>query len=315
MIDEIKINGGNTYRKRQGPFGPAEALLPKNQELLVLEGSTPISDAIERLIDNNFSHIPVTDPSGKIIGVFTWQSFGKRVVDLQSTNINLTQLPIREAMERPKFLGPETYIDTETDWGEIDYVLVGTEENLVGILCISDALGRLNDFAEAFVLIYEIEHEIRDMIRDVYTEEELNEAIETMLESENRQANQVVDELKQVMDQQGNIPAVGKAIKQLRTGYSRSVKKLEDFTFSQYSKLIFSQSNWPRFEPAFDTRQDLLRADFSSINNLRNIVFHFRRNITPIDTDRLRRFRDRLRHDRDIYQRKTRQPAAITTSL
>ena len=51
----------------------------------------------------------------------------------------------------------------------------------------------------------------------------------------------------------------------------------------------------------FDTMRELVDADFADINELRNIVFHFRRGITPNDTDRLRRFRDKLRHNRDLY--------------
>jgi len=41
-------------------------------------------------------------------------------------------------------------------------------------------------------------------------------------------------------------------------------------------------------------------ADFVDINELRNVVFHFRRAITPKDTDRLRRFRDKLSYDRKL---------------
>ena len=46
--------------------------------------------------------------------------------------------------------------------------------------------------------------------------------------------------------------------------------------------------------------------DFEKTNDLRNIVFHFRRGITPRDTDRLRRFRDKLRYNRDLYNAKNR---------
>jgi hypothetical protein len=70
-------------------------------------------------------------------------------------------------MEPARFIDREVYIDTETDWGQIDYVLVGSDDNLIGILSLSDVFGRLNDFAEAFVILYEIEHEIRELIRDV----------------------------------------------------------------------------------------------------------------------------------------------------
>ena len=48
---------------------------------------------------------------------------------------------IREAMEPARFVGREVYIDTETDWGDIDHVLVGTEDDLLGILCIADVFG------------------------------------------------------------------------------------------------------------------------------------------------------------------------------
>jgi hypothetical protein len=253
------------------------------------------------MVDNGFSQVPVTDKSGRIIGVFSWMSFGKRVADLHATTIKPTELPIREAMEPARFIDPEVYIDTETDWGDIDHVLVGTESELVGILCIADVLGRLNDFAEAFVLLYEIEHEIRDLIRDVYDDGELREVLEAMKASASRPAMEVVAELKLVIEQQGTIPAVGKAIKLLRAGSDGRLDCLEDFTFAQYRSLICCETNWPRFQPVFDTLRELVNADFGEVNELRNIVFHFRRAITPKDTDRLRRFRDRLRYDRELY--------------
>jgi hypothetical protein len=56
-----------------------------------------------------FSQIPVIDKSGRIIGVFTWQSFGQRVADLYATTIKPMDLPIREAMEPARFIGPEVY--------------------------------------------------------------------------------------------------------------------------------------------------------------------------------------------------------------
>lgn len=261
------------YRRRPGPFGPAWALLPKGQQPLILEDKTLASDAIERMVDNEFSQIPVKNAGGRIIGVFSWQSFVKRVIDLQATKIKPTELPIREAMEPARFIGPEVYIDTETDWSNLDYVLVGTDENLKGILCIADVFGRLNDFAEAFVILYEIEHEIRDLIHDVVDDLRLAELIATMQCPPN----------------------------------TRPPKALEEFTFNQYKSLICARPNWPAFEPVFDVSREVVDADFGEVNELRNIVFHFRRGITPRDTDRLRRFRDGLRYDRELYAKSATQ--------
>lgn len=298
---ELQTTNGHAPRKRPGPFGPAWALLPKDQQPLKLDGSTLAGSALERMVDNGFSQVPVTDKTGRIIGVFSWKSFGKRVADLHATTIKPTELPIREAMEPARFIDREVYIDTETDWGDIDHVLVGTDAELEGILCISDVFGRLTDFAEAFVLLYEIEHEIRDLIHDVYNDAELKQVLEAMMASTNRPAIEVVTELRQVIEERGAIPAVGKAIKLLRAGSDGRLENLEDFSFSQYRSLICCEANWSRFEPVFDTMRELVNADFAEVNDLRNIVFHFRRGITPKDTDRLRRFRDRLRYDRELY--------------
>ena len=92
---------------------------------------------------------------------------------------------------------------------------------------------------------------------------------------------------------------------------ARPPQALEDFTFNQYKTLICNKANWYLFEPIFATMRELVDADFADVNELRNIVFHFRRGITPKDTDRLRRFRDRLRYDRELFAK---QHASVEAS-
>jgi hypothetical protein len=301
------INAGQPYRKRPGPFGPAWALLPKGQEPLIVPADTPAFDVLERMVDHNFSQIPVENDEKRIVGVFTWKSFAKRVCDLRSASkaIKPIELPVREFLEPARFIHPDVYIDTETDWSDIDHVLVGDESKILGVLCVSDALGRLNDYAEAFVLIYEIEHEIRDLISDLYSAGELAAQLQAITASAAGPAEAVCEELKQVQQEIGSksaVQAIGKAIKLLtRPPGTRPVVNLEDLGFSQYKTLICSEENWPRFALVFDTIREIFDADFDRINDLRNVVFHFRRAITPKDTDRLRRFRDKLRYDRNLY--------------
>lgn len=262
-------NNNYKYRRRPGPFGPAWALLPKGQQPLSVDDATPIYDALDRMIDNNYSQIPVRNKEGRIIGVFTWKSFCKRVGDLRGVrgSVRPIDLPVKEAIEPAKFIHPDVYIDTETDWTDLDYVLVGTDSDLMGILSIADVLGRLNDFAEAFVLVYEIEHEVRDLIRDVCDEPRLQELIAAM-----------------------QLPPD-----------ARRPSNLEDLTFIQYKALICTKSNWSSFEQVFDTMRELVDSDFGEVSELRNAIVHFRRQITPRETDRLRRFRDKLRYNRGLY--------------
>lgn len=279
MSDQAAVNGGHRFRRRPGPFGPAWALLPRGQQPLFVDDTTPICDALERMIDNNYSQVPVKNKEGRIIGVFTWKSFCKRVSDLRSIkgSVRPIDLPVREAMEPAKFIHPDVYIDTETDWTDLDYVLVGTDSELSGILSIADVLGRLNDFAEAFVLVYEIEHEVRDLIHDVCDEQQLQSLIAAM-----------------------QLPPD-----------TRRPSKLEEFTFIQYKTLICTKGNWPAFEPVFDTMRELVDSDFGEVSEVRNAIVHFRRQITPRETDRLRRFRDKLRYNRELYAKETSTPKGV----
>ena len=48
---------------------------------------------------------------------------------------------------------------------------------------------------------------------------------------------------------------------------------------------------------------ELVDSDFAEVAELRNAIAHFRRQITPRETDRLRRFRDKLRYNRGLYRK------------
>ena len=52
--------------------------------------------------------------------------------------------------------------------------MVGTREKLIGILTLTDVWAVLNDFAECFVLLFEIETELREFI-EVIPEDQLPE--------------------------------------------------------------------------------------------------------------------------------------------
>jgi CBS domain-containing protein len=300
-------------RKRPGPFGPAIALLPENQQVESIQPTDSTVAAVERLIESQYSQLPVVDLGGHVHGVFTWQSFGRRMSEIFSLSIDLAELPVRDTdLEKPRFLAPDTYIDTEADWKEIDYVLIGDPDNLLGVLTLSDIYGRLNDFAEAFVLIAEIEHEIRDLFRDLYLLQELDQVMAGLSDPSGAPESRGLEALRELVG--GDTPLVTQADAVRKVGFvigqleklsrqrerSRAVRSLEDFTFAQYREVIFNESQWPRFQPIFSQMREIMMADFERINTLRNEVFHFKRKIGPRDTDRLRRFRDRLRYDRTL---------------
>lgn len=304
------LNAEGAFRRRPGPFGPARILLPEGQKIETISHLESTASALERLSDTHYSQLPVVDSRNHVIGVFSWQSFGKRMGEIYSLKLDLSDLSVGNTdLEKPRFISPDTYIDTETDWKEIDYVLVGSPDHLLGVLTLSDIHARLNDFAEAFVLVFEIEHEIRDILRDVYSEDELEEVLRRLSQGSTEPEAHAADNLHHLiagdpplLTDEEVVKPIRKAMHLLRkASQPRRLDGLADFTFAQYRTVIFDQTEWPRFADVFNAPRELVQMDFVSINELRNIVFHFRRGITAQDTDRLRRFRDRRRSDRELY--------------
>ena len=267
----VERSSTRSRKRRPGPFGPAEALLSENHEPVTVREDALAWDALDRMIDTGFSQLPVIGEHGDVIGVFSFRSYAIRTLDYRGQKVDATELTVADSMDRPEFIPPDDYIDTNraTDWGRIDYILVGAHADLRGVLTTSDVFGRLTDFAEAFVLLYEIELDLRDVIQMVLPRAEL-EAV----------------------------------FQELSPPNSRPVRSLEDFQFGQYVGLITNKARWPQFEQLFRSSRDATLVDLNRVNDLRNVVFHFRRQVTPRDNDAMRRFRNRLRMRIRMYQRK-----------
>lgn len=252
-----------------GPFGPVIELLPKDQRLESVEQHTPVWDAIERMTESDYSQLPVVE-DGIVVGLVSWRSLGKHVGKMQSDPALLADLTVRDCVVKVPFLSAEDYIDTGVDWTNVDCLLVGTPENVVGLLAIYDVVGRLTDFGEAFFLIHEVEHLLREMITDAVRIPRLRELLAAM---------------------------------SMPPGVHRQPEALTDLTFAMYGTLVCSKKRWPEFEGMFFGDRITMNDAIARIAKIRNVVFHFKRPVTVEDVDELRRFRDRLNEQRVYFFR------------
>ncbi len=254
--------------RRPSPFGPASALLPEDHQLIHVGERTSVADALRIMIDNNFSQLSVVDGANHVTGIFSFRALSSRVLDLKDANIDLATLLVSECLEKPKYISPNDYIDTTkaADFREDDYVIIGTPTDVKGVLTVADVFIRLNDFAEAFVLLYETEDGLRELIPRVLDAA----ALATTLE-------------------QINLRSKGSG----RGG--KPIKTVEDCDFSHYIDLVTSKGNWTHFEAVFPfSSRELVNKELRNANALRNDVFHFRRQITRADTGMLRHFREKV---------------------
>ena len=229
-----------------GPFGPAKSLIPPGQELHLVGLTEPCHDVLAAILDRDFSAIPVTDQSGRVVGVATAESILEHLRVLAGGNVSLEQVigaPIRNALEPARFIAADTFIDLQVDWKDIQHVIVGTPNQPLGILTVSDVWQVLHRFTEAFVLIHEVEIGLRRII---------SRSIEATPTS--------VGDLLGAM--------------RLQPGQNRP-RCLEELTFNQYIHLMYSSVGRPHFEPVMGPRA-VFRPTFDDVNAIRNDVMHFR---------------------------------------
>jgi hypothetical protein len=74
----------------------------------------------------------------------------------------------------------------------------------------------------------------------------------------------------------------------------RPVQELEELSFNEYDAAILGSAFGVEFLQALCVTKPVLAADFRSVNQMRNAVFHFRKRVTLHDTQLLRRFLDRV---------------------
>jgi CBS domain-containing protein len=252
--------------RRPGPFGPAAALIPERQRLEVVDQTSTCRDVQRMILENDFSAIPVRNHDGEVIGIATLESIAEHLHRVDSKNTSLSDAldsPIRHACERPRYVGPESYIDRHVDWLDVQHVIVGTAREPLGILTIADVWAILHRFTEAFVLIHEIELELRRLIgrHAAATETPLGDLLAAM---------------------------------HVQDGITRP-SAIERLSFSQYIHVMYSPVGTPIFEPVMGSRS-IFRASFDAVNRIRNDVMHFRDHTVPdASIDTLRSFRMTVR--------------------
>jgi len=256
-------DSGQVVEKRPGPFGPAKDLIPAGQELQFVREEETCEVALSLMMESEFSAMPVVNDDDIVVGVFTITEFTKRQLELSGSKTNLLKDPVRECTVAVVFIDPNAFIDTDTDWSVRDHVFVGTAEEPIGILTITDVWAVLNDFAEAFVLIFEIENGLRSLIGKVLGDD-FTKLFEAVNNSDIRK---------------------GKA----------PVGSLSDFTFGEYEQAIAYKQWYPQYEKYLAMTREYFVADFKAVREIRNEVFHFKRQVTTKDTDRLRKFCECIR--------------------
>jgi hypothetical protein len=208
--------------------------------------------------ERGFSQLPVKQ-GNSVLGLFTYRAFAMEVARAADTKIDMASLPVEEFLEHESLV----YARLTDEFRNLidvldknDSVVVSGPEDLIAIVTPMDVLRYLYSVANAFVLIEEIELALRSLIRAAAPSEDLLRAcIKNALSDKYQNAE---------------LP-----------------KRLEEMTFDDYVALLRDGRNWVRFGPVFGGTRERVRSRLEPVRDLRNDVFHFRRELSIEDHERL----------------------------
>jgi CBS domain-containing protein len=251
---------GDRPKSLMDVFHRLNSVIPEEQEVLKITPETRATDALAVMHEHSFSQLPVVQ-GAEVLGVFSYRSYARGVAKLLSEGEKVVDMQVEEFIESVKFARVTDEFETITDQlDKDDVVMAGDPDRLQGVVTAIDVLRYLHHVAGPFVLIKEMELALRELIRLAVDDEQLRECVRNC--SENKSDDH------------------------------RTLSDLTKMTFNDYVQIIGDGRNWAHFRPLLSGDRGRTRAKLVRIRDLRNDVFHFRRQLTVEDYDALVMHRD-----------------------
>ena len=230
----------------------------EEQKLQTFRHDTPVKEAIPFMIENNYSQVPAVIGS-HVLGVFSFRSFTKKGLECPE-GVDIFSLPVEEFLEELTFSPIDHELLPLLDEFELkDAILIGTNKQLQGIVTSIDVIQLFKKLSLSYIMIREIELTIRNLIK-------LSIDVQKLIECAKRVLNHYDEE---------NLP-----------------DSLEDMTLNDQIQIITYGDIWNLFEPNFGPNRYILSSILRPIPELRNIVFHFKRELTDTDFKTIKTTRD-----------------------
>ncbi len=257
------------------------------------------SAALERMIEQDFSQLPVVDDNDTVLGVVTSDSLARAVNNL---GVPLSALHVADALDRkPEVRAEDDLFDVLDDLSKAYAVLiVDGHRHLQGIVTSYDAMEYFRRRAQDTMLVEDIELMLRELIRAAFTDgdgivqqSQLDEAIEMVTDPTRGLADRFETGLRQYLNLQ-NLD--GKPVSLNREWVAQSfgrmvdrvpTKSFDQLALSEFIELIVNRSQWDRYSSLFNLDTAAVRQMLDRVRRTRNDLAHFRGQISAMQRDHL----------------------------
>lgn len=245
-----------------GPFHEVGNIFPGETNVESIRGETPVAEALKIMLEKRYSQLPVEE-NGMVRGAFSFWSLAHQLSI--SPNLRVSDLTVEDLMEQlPTVTVTDSLHSILALLDQHEALLVGSPHGLQAILTSFDVLRYFYKVARPYILLQEIELALRSIIDLCAPNDKLKDCIDAAL--------------LRVCEKTGRDVPV----------------ELHELAFEDYRTLIHARDNWPLFEGVLGRNRDVVSANLKQIRDIRNDVFHFRREITVLDYQTLAGARDWL---------------------
>ena len=139
-----------------------------DRRLTTIEHSKPVSDALQMMIANDFSYLPVVDGQGKLTGMISEQVIVRKYYHFGGDKL-LYDLEVAHCQMRAMTLPPTADIfDALTPLQTVGAIVVVDTGMPVGIITDFDTTQFFREYSEGIILAQDIEFNLRRHIEDVF---------------------------------------------------------------------------------------------------------------------------------------------------
>lgn len=219
-------------------------------EPLTISRDESVYDALTHMLRNDFDQLPVMRDD-EVVGAVTFKSIARLAKSVPDSN--LEKMSVMGALVSP------TYVSVEHDMFELfetfaveEFVLVGSTDNLDGIITRYDVFHFLKEQFRPFIMIGEIEQCLRTLFEREFPdiEERIQDTFAPRAEE----------------DPSYSVP-----------------KSLDYFNFEEYKRFI--ATNFEDLPKELRTDQEFVLKLLEGVRKNRNSLFHFRAGVDEIDRE------------------------------
>lgn len=239
-------------------------IIDQQSKIVTITEDDTVKHALDLMIENDYSQLPVIDKNGKLAGIVTYQSI---IQAARSFEVKSDELYVRDVAFTSinSFDVEDNLFDLLDEIKKNNAVVIVDPDDLpIGIVTSYDAAEFLRTRAEGLMRIEDIETTIKAFVLSYYSTKD-----------------GALDAARLEQDVQS------------MTGYrtdsanSRKPLKFNDLNMNDFINFLVQKSTWDYYEPFLKIKREALITLLGKVRQIRNDLAHFRREITSQSLDDL----------------------------